>query len=99
LKVKETPTAGEEKMTTQGRPPEYTDKTRVQICATGKTKLQHNSDRKAIITLMVDNGGVMTLKAIDDHFGFNIRPKVVALIHAGWLGVVHGTGTKGRVKA
>lgn len=85
-------------MATQGRPKEYNDKTRVQICATGKTKLQANSERKAIIQLMVDNGGVMTLKAIDDHFGFNIRPKVVALIRAGWVSVVHGTGAKGRVR-
>lgn len=75
-------------MARQGRPTQYTDKTRVQICATGKTKLQHNSDRKAIVQLIVDNGGVMNLKAIDDHFGFDIRPKVIALIRAGWLNVV-----------
>ena len=75
-------------MASKGRPKEYNDKTRIRISTTGKSKLQPNSDRKAIIQVFVDNSGVMTLAAIDQHFGFDIRSKVIALIRAGWLEVV-----------
>ena len=67
------------------RPPTYEDDTKVQLCATGKSKLQENSDRKAIIQLLVNNGGVMDMGSIDAHFGFTIRGKVIALIRSGWL--------------
>ena len=71
-----------------GRKEIYNDKTKLRISTKGKTKLQPNSDRRAIVNLMVDRGGVMTLKGIDDHFGFEIRDKAIALVRAGWLEVV-----------
>lgn len=68
-----------------GRPQKYTDAARVFLSATGKTKLQEGSDRRAIVNTLVANGGVMTLAALDKQFGFIIRDKVIALERAGWV--------------
>ena len=75
-------------MAIQGRPKIHTDKTKVRISATGKTKLQSQSDRRAIINALVDAGGVMTFGEINEHFGFDISAKVAALIRSGWLEIV-----------
>jgi hypothetical protein len=71
-----------------GRPAVYTDTTKVSLCATGKVKLQQGSERRAIINLIVEHAGVMTLGEINDHFGYDIRTTVLALQQAGWLKVV-----------
>jgi len=68
-----------------GRPVMYTDDTKVYLCATGKAKLQAGSDRRAIVNVLVENSGCMTMAEIDKHFGFCIRDKVFALQKAGWV--------------
>lgn len=68
-----------------GRPTVYHDDAKVCVRPNGSTKLQRMSDRRAIVDLMIENGGCMTLKQIDDHFKFDIRDKVIALIRVGWL--------------
>lgn len=70
-----------------GRPPTYTDDTRVCLAASGKYKLQQASDRRAVVQLLVDNAGCMTLGEINKHFGFDIRHRVMALVRLGWLEV------------
>lgn len=71
-----------------GRPATYTDKTKVTVDATGtKSRLNQGTDRRAIVNHLIDVGGTATLQQIDDHFGFEIRPKVIALVKAGWLTV------------
>lgn len=70
---------------TLGRPPIYTDDSRVYLSTTGKTKLQEGSDRRAIVNALVASGGAMTLKELDDKFGFIVRDKVFALQRAGWV--------------
>ena len=72
----------------RGRPKEYTLETEVRICAKGTSKLQEKSARKAIIQLLVNNKGLLSIGEINNHFGFDISDKVVALIRAGWLEVV-----------
>lgn len=68
------------------RPPIYTDKTKVTVDATGtKSRLNQGTERRAIINHLIDVGGTATLKQIDDHFGYDIRSKVFALVRAGWL--------------
>ena len=62
-----------------------TDK--IAIVAKGKHKLQSNSDRRAVINLLVENGGVMHVEDINKHFGFDISAVIRALIAAGWLEV------------
>ena len=74
-------------MKQKGRPLKYTDVTRVCIRSTGLTRLQANSDRRAIVNYLVDRGGCATLGEIDTHFGFSIRDKVVSLVRAEWLEV------------
>jgi hypothetical protein len=69
----------------KGRPKVYQDDTVVRINAISRTKLQEKSDRRAIINYLVEHGGSATLKDIDDHFGFDIRAKVMALVYGGWL--------------
>lgn len=73
-----------------GRPPTYTDKT--IVCIAGgehpRPKLQARSERRAIVNLLMDRRGRMTLKQIDDHFGYGVRQKVRALVNNGWLEVV-----------
>jgi hypothetical protein len=68
-----------------GRPPVYSDSSRVFLSATGRTRLQESSDRRAIINRLVDSGGTLTLGEIDAAFGFDIREKVFALQKAGWV--------------
>lgn len=69
------------------RPKTYTGSVKVRVSATGKTGLQPNSDRRAIVNVLIDNAGVMTLDQINEHFGFDISGKVRALIRSGWLEV------------
>lgn len=68
-----------------GRPTVYHDGAKLCVRPTGQSKLQRNSDRRAIVEAMLENGGCMTLGEIDNHFGYDMRPKVIALLRAGWL--------------
>lgn len=70
-----------------GRPPVYTDDARVFLSTTGETRLQPGSERRAIVNKIVDNGGSMTLAALDEAFGYVVRDKVIALVRAGWVKV------------
>lgn len=72
----------------RGRPPKYTDATRLRLSASGKTKLQANSDRRAIVNMMIERGGVATIAEINAHFGFDLSDRAAALVRAGWLEVV-----------
>lgn len=69
------------------RPIKYDGDTVMCVRPQGDSRLKKHSDRRAIIDLMVENGGCMSLKEIDDHFGFTMRSKVLALMRAGWLEV------------
>lgn len=70
------------------RPQIYRDETKVRVAPNGRSKLQPASDRRALVDKIIDNGGVMTLKEIDDQFELPMRAKVVALVRGGWLEVV-----------
>lgn len=68
------------------RPSTYTDDCVVAVTGhKAKSRLQAGSERRAIINVIIDNGGTMTLLALDEHFGYDIRRKVVALVRSGWL--------------
>jgi uncharacterized membrane protein len=71
-----------------GRPRKLYDDTLVSIKAQGTTKLQANSDRRAVIQLLVDTGGRMTMGEINRHFGFDISTVVRGLMRSGWLEVI-----------
>lgn len=68
-----------------GRPVLYDDDTRVYINATGETKLQVGSERRAIINALADHSGTMTFGELDKLFGYVIRDRLFALQRAGWL--------------
>lgn len=68
-----------------GRPPVYTDDIYVRINAKGEHKLQAASDRRAIIDLLVNNRGRMTMGKINAHFGFDITTVVSKLQSLGWV--------------
>ncbi len=69
-----------------GRPTSYPDKTIVGISGnTAKSKLQAESQNRAIIDVIIDKGGRMAIGAICKHFGFDNRAKIYGLIAAGWL--------------
>jgi len=68
------------------RPKIYPDSTTVAVSGKrAKSRLQPNSERKAIVTRIIDNGGRMTLVELDKSFGYKIRDKVIALMNGGWL--------------
>ena len=71
----------------KGRPAIYTDDMRAVLHAKGKSKLQEKSERRAIVDLLVSRGGIMSLKDIDAHFGYDIRRTVIALQKAGWVDI------------
>lgn len=70
-----------------GRPRVYTDETVVCIAARGAVRLQRNSERRAIVELILDHGGCMSMGDVDRHYGFSMRGRIIALIHSGWLKV------------
>lgn len=72
----------------KGRPPTYTEATKFRVAAQGRHKLQENSDRRAVISLMIANTGVMTLGEINSHYDFDMLPVVTALMRAGWVEVM-----------
>lgn len=74
----------------RGRPQTYTDDTKVGLSTPGASRIRMNkdSDRRAIMNVLIDNGGSLTLEQIDEHFGYDIRRTVLALLRAGWLRVV-----------
>lgn len=53
-----------------------------------KSKLQLESHRRAVVQLLVDNGGKMRLDRINDHFGFECRSVIRSLNLSGWTGVM-----------
>lgn len=72
-----------------GRPKMYVNSTRVRIApGPDASRLQENSDRRAIIMMLVDNCGSATLGEISKYFAIPMRDKVLALIRADWLEVV-----------
>lgn len=68
-----------------GRPPIYVDSAKVFIESNGKTRLHPGGVRRAIVNAIIEHGGSMTLKALDKHFGFDVRRRVLLLQKAGWL--------------
>ena len=68
------------------RPQTYTDTTVVRLSSPKNgSRLNRNSDRRAIMNAIMDAGGRMSLKEIDDIIGFDIRSTVIAMIRQGWL--------------
>jgi len=70
------------------RPRTLFDGTEVALRATGETTLQKASDRRAVVDLLVNNGGKMEIRQINKHFGFDISAVIRALLRTGWLEVV-----------
>lgn len=70
------------------RPKTLIDKTRIRIAPEGRSRLQANSARRAIVNFMVDQGGVVTVKEVNDHFGFDITDQIRHLLRIGWVQIV-----------
>lgn len=73
------------------RPKVYLDTTRV--CVDSKNaahRLQAQSERRAIVTFVMDNGGTATVGEVNRHFGYETSGKLSALVKAGWLKIVGG---------
>lgn len=71
-----------------GRKPMYQDEDVVVLCArSAETSLRAKSERRAVINALIDAGGRMSLGAIDEHFGYDIRKTVVSLVRDGWLAI------------
>ena len=68
-----------------GRPKKYTDDTRVTLHARSGARLNRGSDRRAIVEVLLERGGTMTLGELDEHFGFSVRAVVYALERSQWV--------------
>lgn len=74
-----------------GRPPIYSDTTRVCLCGrNAASKLQEASDRRAIVNYLIDAGGCASVQDINSHFGFDIRKAISDLVRTGWLEINDG---------
>lgn len=69
------------------RPRKYDEDTVVCLSSSGSGRLQKMSDRRAIVDLLIEHGGCMSIGAINAHFRFSMRQKVIALVRSGWLTV------------
>lgn len=71
-----------------GRPAIYHDDAVVTInTKQARNKVQSDSDRRAVLKFIIDNGGRATMKQINDNFGFDISSRVVALVRTNWVEV------------
>lgn len=71
-----------------GRKAIYTDNTVVSVDgSSARSRLQSDSERRAIIDKVVDLGGSTTIGALEAHFGYNLKGKIASLSRAGWLAV------------
>lgn len=71
-----------------GRPKFYTEDTKVKLHPDGKSRLQSESDRRAVVQFILDAGGVATIGQINAEFKFDISSTVKSLVHNGWLEVI-----------
>ena len=72
-----------------GRPPVITEKTVVAVTSgAAKTKLQDKSDRRSVVNRIIDEGGSQSLQKLNEHYGYDVRNIVLALLKLGWLSVV-----------
>lgn len=76
-----------------GRPEVYLPETVVCLCATGASKLQAESNRRAVIQFLVDVGGKASIADINAHFKFDNTKNVGGLVRTGWLRVLNPDGT------
>jgi len=71
-----------------GRTPIYKGETRVSVSGpTARSRLQANSERRAIVDKVIDLGGTASITQLEQHFGYSLRGKVAALVRIGWLTV------------
>ena len=70
-----------------GRPPIYTEKAVARICVNGANKLQEQSLRRAVVNVLVENRGAMTIGQLNEHFDFDVTNAVMELVKVGWLAV------------
>lgn len=76
------------KTKTVGRPAVFSDKALLGVrSAQAKSKLQANSERRAIVLQIIDEGGTTTLEKLNEKFGFDMRAAVLGLINSGWVAV------------
>jgi len=69
-----------------GRPTLFSERAILYVnSAEAKSKLQANSERRAVFNCIVEHGGKTTLEALNKHFGYNVRSVVIALIDVGWV--------------
>lgn len=69
-----------------GRKAIYTDETVISVSGqTARSRLQANSERRAIIDKVIDLGGTATVGQLEAHFGYELKGKIAALVRIGWL--------------
>jgi len=73
-----------------GRPKVYQGDVKVRLAPDGNSKLQVESDRRAVVQFVLDEGGVATIESINKKFGFDMSATVKALVHSGWFAVDNG---------
>jgi len=72
-----------------GRIPIYVDSTKIGVSGkTAKSRLQPGSERRAIIDKVIDSGGTTTIRKLEEHFGYDLKGKIGALVRIGWLAVM-----------
>ena len=79
-----------------GRKKVYTPKTRVYLRVGengAKSKLQAFSERRAVIDLLLEHKGVITLERLNEELGHDMRVAVESLVNANWV-VIEAPGAK-----
>lgn len=72
-----------------GRPKHYTESTKVRLSPNGDTRLQKDSDRRAIVQEILDRGGVASIGELNEHYKFDTSEVVKRLVHSHWLEVIN----------
>jgi hypothetical protein len=73
-----------------GRPKHYNEELTVRLAPDGSSRLQVDSDRRAVVQFVLDEGGVATIATINKRFGYDMASTVKALVHSGWFAIGDG---------
>ena len=81
-----------------GRPPVLSDADIVFVDgSTAKTILQAESDRRAMVNRLIELGGRASVGELNKSFGFDTRPRLLALMQQGWLAKAGGDRPNARL--
>ena len=69
-----------------GRPPLINNNEPLEVRPSpDASRLQRKSTRRDVLNVMLEVGSPITIDQLNEHFGSDVRPTVMALVRSGWV--------------